>query len=68
MASRRDDPCPLTRPRLRLESGEVGHRVLLDSEGFTINRWFFLMHRQTLEDVPEAPLPEGIELRPVRPD
>ena len=25
------------------------------------------MHRQTLEDVPEAPLPEGIELRPVRP-
>ncbi len=60
------DPFPLTVRGFASER-EFGHRVLLDSEGFTINRWFFLMHRQTLEDVPEAPLPEGIELRPVRP-
>jgi mycothiol synthase len=45
---------------------EIGHRALLETEGFTINRWFFLMHRPTLGAVPDAPLPPGIELRPVR--
>lgn len=46
---------------------ELGHRALLESEGFEIDRWFFLMQRRTLDDIPAAPLPEGIELRPVRP-
>ena len=50
------------------EITEVGHRTLLDAEGFEINRWFFLMRRPTLDDIPNAPLPDGIELRPVRPD
>jgi mycothiol synthase len=50
------------------EITEIGQRALLDSEGFTINRWFFLMRRATLDDVPEAPLPDRIEIRPVRPD
>jgi mycothiol synthase len=57
-------------PRLRgfAEESEIGHRVLLESEGFTPARWFFLMIRRTLDDIPEAPLPDGLELRPVLPD
>jgi mycothiol synthase len=62
-----DDPFPIT-VRGFAEITEVGQRALLDSEGFTINRWFFLMRRPTLDDIPEAPLPAGIELRPVTPE
>jgi mycothiol synthase len=50
------------------DEGEVGHRALLESEGFTPARWFFLMRRPTLDDIPETPLPDGIEIRPVRPE
>lgn len=60
------DPFPLTLRGFAAER-TIGHRALLETAGFTINRWFFLMHRRTLDDVPEAPLPEGIEIRPVRP-
>ncbi|HET9084322.1 MAG TPA: GNAT family N-acetyltransferase [Candidatus Limnocylindrales bacterium] len=61
-----DDPYPLT---IRGWTGEreTGHQSLLTSEGFTTDRWFFLMRRPTLDDIPEVPLPEGIQLRPVRP-
>ena len=61
------DPFPIT-VRGFAEITEVGHRALLDAEGFAINRWFFLMRRPTLDDIPDVPLPEGIEIRPVRPD
>ena len=61
------DPFPIT-VRGFAEITEVGHRALLDAEGFSINRWFFLMRRPTLDDIPDLPLPEGIEIRPVRPD
>ena len=50
------------------DEGEVGHRALLEAEGFTPARWFFLMRRPTLDDIPDLPLPEGIEIRPVLPD
>ena len=59
------DPFPIT-VRAFAEITEVGGRALLDAEGFSINRWFFLMRRPTLDDIPDAPLPDGIELRPVR--
>jgi mycothiol synthase len=57
-------------PRIRgfVEEAESGHRALLESTGFTPSRWFFLMVRRTLDDIPEAPLPDGIEIRPVVPD
>lgn len=61
------DPFPIT-VRAFAEITQVGARALLDAEGFEINRWFFLMRRPTLDDIPEASLPEGIEIRPVRPD
>jgi mycothiol synthase len=54
-------------PRIRgfVEEAEAGHRALLESTGFTPSRWFFLMVRRTLDDIPEASLPDGIEIRPV---
>ena len=47
---------------------EDGHRALLKSEGFKPIRWFFGMRRPTLADIPDTPLPEGLELRPVTAD
>jgi mycothiol synthase len=38
---------------------------LLESEGFTVVRWFFEMLRPNLDDIAELPMPEGLEIRPV---
>jgi mycothiol synthase len=54
--------------RGQAHENEVGHRALLKSEGFKPIRWFFGMRRPTLADVPGAPLPDGLELRPVTAD
>jgi mycothiol synthase len=48
------------------EETEVGHRAILEAEGFEPIRWIFRMRRATLADIPEAPLPDGLEFRPVR--
>ncbi|MDQ2966631.1 MAG: GNAT family N-acetyltransferase [Chloroflexota bacterium] len=50
------------------DEGEAGHRALLAGAGFEPARHFFLMQRARLDDVPAAPLPDGIEVRPVTPD
>ena len=50
------------------EEQELGHRSLLAATGFTTVRHFFLMRRPTLEDVPDVPLPDGLEIRPVTVD
>jgi mycothiol synthase len=50
------------------EEQEVGHRALLEGAGFTPVRHFFLMRRAPLDDVPDAPLPAGLEIRPVTGD
>jgi mycothiol synthase len=47
------------------EDQEAGHRALLAGNGFEPVRHFFLMRRPTLDDVPAAPLPDGLEIRPV---
>ena len=47
------------------EEQEVGHRALLAAAGFEPVRHFFLMRRPTLDDVPDVPLPDGLEIRPV---
>jgi mycothiol synthase len=41
---------------------------LLQRSGYEVVRWFFDMVRPTLDDLPEAALPDGLELRPVTPD
>jgi mycothiol synthase len=47
---------------------EAGHAALLDEAGFQPIRWFFEMRRPHLDAIPEAPLPDGLELRPVTPE
>ena len=42
--------------------------ALLESEGFSIARYFFEMVRHDLEAIPDLPLPAGIEIRPMRPE
>jgi len=57
-------------PRVRgfADESEIGHRALLESAGFTPARWFFLMRRPTLDDILDAPLPVGLEVRRVLPE
>lgn len=45
--------------------GQAGDIALLESAGFEHARWFFDMVRPTLDDIPEIPLPEGFEIRPI---
>ena len=51
--------------RSQAHENEIGHRTMLKTERFKPIRWFFGMRRPTLGDVPDAPLPEGLELRTV---
>lgn len=52
----------------RMESwageSEAGRMALLQRHGYQIARYDFEMERPNLDDIPELPLPEGIELRP----
>ncbi|HEY4228349.1 MAG TPA: GNAT family N-acetyltransferase [Candidatus Limnocylindrales bacterium] len=41
---------------------------LLASAGFEPARWFFDMTRPTLDDVPNVPLPDGLDVRPITRD
>jgi mycothiol synthase len=64
-----DDPADqAVEARSHAEESEAGHRALLENHGFEPIRWFFLMRRATGGDVPDAPLPDGLELRPVTAD
>jgi GNAT superfamily N-acetyltransferase len=45
---------------------EMGTQALLESHGYQPVRHFFTMLRSNLENIPEAPLPAGLEVRPVR--
>ena len=44
---------------------QPGDRALLERAGFQPARWFFDMERPHLEDVPDAPLPDGLVVRPI---
>jgi ribosomal protein S18 acetylase RimI-like enzyme len=44
---------------------QVGNAALLESAGFAPARWFFDMVRPNLEDIPDRPLPTGLELRTI---
>jgi mycothiol synthase len=47
---------------------QAGAEALLRSAGFSPARWFFEMTRRTLDDVPDLPLPAGLDVRPITPD
>ena len=41
---------------------------LLEGAGYQRVRWFFDMGRPLVDDVPEVPLPEGLEVKPMTPE
>ena len=43
-------------------------RALLESEGYEVIRYYQRMVRPLDEPIPDFPLPDGLELRPVTPD
>jgi mycothiol synthase len=47
---------------------QAGRIALLRDDGFTEVRWFFDMERPDLDDIPDAPLPDGLEVRPITRD
>jgi mycothiol synthase len=47
---------------------QEGRIALLREQGFEPVRWFFDMTRDLSEPIPDVPLPDGIEVRPVTPD
>ncbi|NUM46727.1 MAG: GNAT family N-acetyltransferase [Anaerolineales bacterium] len=47
---------------------ETGLAALFAKEGYTITRVSYEMVRPTLDDLPQFPLPEGVEVRPVLPE
>jgi mycothiol synthase len=44
---------------------QTGAIALYEGEGYTINRYGFMMVRDLTEPIADAPLPEGLEVRPV---
>ncbi len=62
-----EDPDGQVLLRAHAEEHEIGHQAMLVGRGFAPVRHFFLMRRAGLDDIPEAPLPEGLAIRPVRP-
>lgn len=49
------------------EQTEPGKQALYEAAGYRPVAYHARMLRPTLEDIPEAPLPEGMEVRPVEP-
>lgn len=47
---------------------QPGLEALLLEEGYKTVRHDYEMRRDTLDDIPEAPLPAGLEVRPVKPE
>lgn len=47
---------------------EVAKTHLLEREGYTPIRYLLEMVRLDLEDIPNCPMPPGLEVRPVRPE
>ncbi|KAA3644901.1 MAG: GNAT family N-acetyltransferase [Chloroflexi bacterium] len=47
---------------------EEGKKALLSNAGYKPVRYFFEMTRPTKDPIPDAPLPEGLVVRPVRED
>jgi mycothiol synthase len=69
-ARRHGDPRPGGRPEVRslIATTEPDAAAILSAVGLVPIRWSFLMRRPTLDDIPDAAVPEGLEFRPVEPD
>jgi mycothiol synthase len=51
-----------------IDDAQGGARQLLEAEGYRPVRYGFAMRRPHLDDLPDAVLPDGLEIRPVRPE
>jgi mycothiol synthase len=49
------------------DEAQAGAVALYESEGYAIVRYGFMMIRDLTEPIPELPLPDGLEVRPVEP-
>lgn len=47
---------------------QKGTAIMLERAGYRPTRYFYEMVRLTLDDIPDWPLPDGLEVRPVSPD
>ena len=45
---------------------EVGKAALIEREGYQPVRYSYVMVRPNLDDIPDAPMPPGLEVRPVQ--
>lgn len=54
--------------RTYVEEHAIGNRTIVERHGFEPIRWYMDMRRPTLDDIPDAPLPDGLELRPLLPE
>src|SRR6266576_2695719 len=61
----REDPGTRVAVGSFAQDREVAHRALLAANGLEPIRHCFLTRRTDLDDVPDAPLPTGLEIRPV---
>jgi mycothiol synthase len=58
-------PNPPTTIGAYLNMETPGRRAAVEARGYRGVRFFFGMVRPTLEDIPEMPLPQGVDVRPV---
>jgi ribosomal protein S18 acetylase RimI-like enzyme len=61
-------PAPASALTSHVAEGELGANALLRMDGYRPARYSYLMVRPTLEKIPELPLPQGLEVRPARPE
>jgi GNAT superfamily N-acetyltransferase len=50
------------------EETEIGKIALLESAGYKPTRYFFEMVCKNMDELPSAPMPPGLEIRPVTPE
>lgn len=53
--------------QVNVDHYQVGKAILLEREGYRPVRYFYEMVRPSLEDLPDWPLPDGLEIRPAEP-
>ncbi len=47
---------------------QPGNLALMESEGYHVVRQGYTMYRPNLDEIPEIPMPEGLEVRPALPE
>lgn len=54
--------------QLEIVDSQIGAEALVQSEGYKPETYAAIMVRPDLEDIPEAPMPDGLEVRPALPE